>query len=325
VVFQGPVVGRAGPETVVAWSTGKRGVVMGMGDVYTGGLIGGAAPPLTGSPAPTPAVTDYGDRARYVTLAGDSGQMVSSPKPLTGGPVVGAWRAPRLRIAGDQTWVVLSGLVKCRSHILSQVTVVPFHGQTRGEPVPVTATRLHSVWPDLTVGADGTLQVAWLEPAGDGEYKVAVASSDPEAIEALGGFHWADWWSEAATVGFEGLSLLIYTPLVISWMILPMALVALVAFVSHGNLRALWALAWLWVAMLLQLVCKGAIAPKILSLHDPLQVGLALVPAALAAILVWIYWRRVMSCSLIKGYALFAGLDAVYSLFVLLPLVLWTS
>jgi hypothetical protein len=231
-----------------------------------------------------------------------------------------------LRIVGDQTRLVLSGLVKRRGHILSQVTEVPFHAQARGRPAPVTATRLHSVWPDLAVGAPGSLQVTWLEPAGDGEYKVAVTSNDPEAVEALGGFHWADWRSEVATVGLEGLSLLVYAPLVVSWMSLPTALVAVVAFMSHGNLRRPWVLTWLWAAMLLlQLLCKGLNAAKLLLLHDRLQVGLALAPAALAAILAWIYWSRVLSSSRVNGYALFAGLDAAYSLFVLFPQALWTS
>lgn len=74
-----------------------------------------------------------------------------------------------------------------------QVLVVSFDEEGQSEPVPVTETQSPSYRPDLAVGADGTLRAAWLEAAGDSGYQVAVASTAPEAREALGGFRLTDW------------------------------------------------------------------------------------------------------------------------------------
>ena len=55
-------------------------------------------------------------------------------------------------------------------------------------------------------------------------------------------------------VGFEGLSLLFYTPLVVGWVVLPLGLVLVVTLASHGIPPGWWALAWLRVAGVLLLL-----------------------------------------------------------------------
>lgn len=218
--------------------------------------------------------------------------------------------------------MVLSGWVARRSNLRIQVVVVPFDAEGPGEPVPVTRTWPPSVYPDLAIGADGNLRVAWVEPVGDDTYQVVVASTAPEAREA-----WvAEWWEDIAALGFESLSLLGYAPFVLGWTTLPLGLVLVGTFVSHGDLRRWQVGAWLGAAVLLQLVCKRLLFPALVPLgSDPVEVALSLVPVVLGAGLMWAYWRRAEEPLLLVAYCLFAGVDAVFTLLVMLPRVLWVT
>jgi hypothetical protein len=198
-----------------------------------------------------------------------------------------------------------------------------FDEEGESEPVVVSATRRHSHRPELAAGADGTPRVAWLEAVGDNGYEVVVASAATEALEALGGFRLTDLWGEVLSVWFAGMSLLFYAPMVIGWIVLPLGLVLVVTLVSRISLQGWRALAWLGVVMLLQLACKRFLAPQLTPLQSLVQLGLFLAPAVLGSGLVWVYWRRAERRSLLTAYGLFAAVDAVFSLFVLLPRVLW--
>lgn len=126
-----------------------------------------------------------------------------------------------------------------------------------------------------------------------------------------------------AEVGFEYIALLLYAPLVIGWVVLPLGLVLVVTFVSRISLQGWRMLAWLGAAMLLQLTCKRLTAPPLIPLYNLDQIGLALIPVVLGFGLVWVYRRWTSEPSLFAAYGLFAGVDAVFSLFVLIPRVLW--
>ena len=313
--FQGPAVGSTDTETTMAWNIRRRAHVLRGSEGRSGSFEGGIDPVAPGA--------QFGGGAWYVVVSSAPAEAASSVHPLTAGEVVGTWGVPRIRTVGDRVWVVFSGLVERHRNVLLQVLVVSFDEEGQSEPVPVTETRSPSHRPDLAVGADGTLRAAWLEAAGD--YQIAVASTASEAREALGGFRLTDWWEEIGEIGFEGLSLLFYTPLVVGWVVLPLGLVLVVTLVSHGSPRGWWVLAWLGVAMLLQLVCKRLIAPRLMPLQNPVQIGLSLMPVVLGAGLVWVYWRRTQWPSLLVVYGLFAGVDALFSLFVLIPRVLWAA
>jgi len=43
----------------------------------------------------------------------------------------------------------------------------------------------------------------------------------------------------------------------------------------------------------------------------------------LGAGLMWVYWRRAEEPLLVAAYGLFAGMDAIFSLFVLMPRLVW--
>jgi len=160
------------------------------------------------------------------------------------------------------------------------------------------------------VGGDGTLRATWLEPIGDDKYQIVVASTAPEALEALGGFRLVEWVGEIATVGFDIMGLLSFAPLVLGWIILPLGLVLVGTFVSPSGVRG----------------CKRFLFPALLPLGpDPAETALSLLPTLLGAGLAWIYWRRVEKPLLLAAYGFFAGTDAIFSLFVMLPRLLWAA
>jgi len=327
-VFQGPAVGGSATETIVTWSTGKRGVLTSLMSVPGAGgpeVGSGTEYPFGSSSPVTSASSSRGDRAQYVMISSAAAENVSPAHLLIAGDVVGAWGAPRVQAVQDQMLIFFTGLLMQRSQARSQVIVAPFDGRERGEPIPVTATRRPSLFPDLTVGAGGVVRAAWLESMGGGVYQVMAASTAPPALEALGDFRLTDLWEEAIGLGFDFLSLLFYAPMVISWVVLPLALVLVIAFGSRGDLRGWQVLAWLAAAVLLQLVCKRFVAPWLLPLHGPIQIGLSLAPVLLGGVLVWFYWRRSEEPSLLVSYFLFASVDTLYSLFVLIPQTFWAA
>jgi hypothetical protein len=324
--FLGPAVGNAGTRNVVAWAIGWRSSA-GLGRQYD---------------APNSAPLDFQmgvglskSHGAGGSVTSDKGQYAIAPTtlseedapiyPLTTGRVVEIWEAPRIRTVGDRTWVFFSAWVARRSEVRMQFVVVPFDESGLGEPVAVSKTRPSSIWPDLAVSADSTLKAAWVEPLGNDVFQVVVASTAPEAREALGGFRLAEWGNDVATFVFENVSLLGYTPYVIGWAVLPLGLLLVVTFLSSGGVRGWKAMAWLGVAIILQLACKRFFASPLL----PFELGLegfvlSVTPVALGIALVWSYWRRAKEPLLLAAYGLFIGTDAAFSIFVVLPRLLWS-
>jgi hypothetical protein len=70
-------------------------------------------------------------------------------------------------------------------------------------------------------------------------------------------------------------------------------------------------------------VCKRLLFPSLMVLGDPVEIGLSLAPVVLGAGLMLAYWRRAEEPLLVAAYGLFAGIDAMFSLFVLMPRLLW--
>jgi hypothetical protein len=103
-----------------------------------------------------------------------------------------------------------------------------------------------------------------------------------------------------------------------------LGLVLVGTFVSHGRLPGWKAVAWLGAAAVLQLVCRRFLFPSLMVLGpDPVEIGLSLAPSVLGAGLMWVYWRRAEEPLLVAAYGLFAGMDAIFSLFVLMPRLVW--
>jgi len=270
------------------------------------------------------ASTITSDRGQYA-LVSPVGQETDAPiHPLTTDQVVEIWLAPRMRTVGDQTWAFFSAWVARRSDIRMQLVVVPFDKNGAGESIVVSKTRPSSVWPDLAVSDAGTLRAAWVEPLGNDTYRVVVASTAPEALESLGGFRLTELLGDIAAFVFENLSLLGYAPYTIGWAVLPLGLLLLATFLTPGGMRGWKAALWLVGAIILQLASKQFLAPQML----PFQLGiegitLSIAPVILGIALMWIYWRRAKEPILLAAYGLFIGVDAAFSIFVMVPRLLW--
>jgi hypothetical protein len=191
-------------------------------------------------------------------------------------------------------------------------------------PVPISSTQTRSLYPDLAVEGD-TLRAAWLEPMGDEMYRVIVANTGSAAREALGGFMWGEWLQDVALLSMDMVGLLAYLPLVLLWTAIPLGLALVATRFSGGESSGWRAALWLGGALIIQLIGKGLVAVQLSPFQTDIdQAALALIPVVLGGGAVWLYWRRAASPTVIAAYGLFAGIDAAYSLFFLLPRVLWT-
>ncbi|MBU0703596.1 MAG: hypothetical protein KKC18_06990 [Chloroflexi bacterium] len=321
--FLGPAVGSAGEQAVVAWSIGWR-LSIGRGRSLdppstTRQLLAGVA-------SHGAASTITSDRGQYA-LVSPVGQETDAPiHPLTTDQVVEIWLAPRMQTVGDQTLAFFSAWVARRSDIRMQLVIVPFDENGAGESVIVTKTRPSSVWPDLAVSGDGTLRATWVEPLGNDMYRIVVASTAPEALESLGGFRLTEFLGGVAAFAFENLSLLGYAPYVIGWAILPLGLLLLATFLRPSGVRGWKAVLWLVGAIILQLVSKQFLAPQMLPFELGIEgVALSVTPVVVGIALMWVYWRRATEPLLLAAYGLFIGADAVFSVFVMMPRLLWAA
>jgi hypothetical protein len=330
--FLGPAVGSAGAQNVVAWAVGYR-LSVGRGrSLNPAGSSSSERPVTAGVQQQTRGAvfSITSDKGQYAIVPAPQEQVSSALEgdapiyPLTTDQVVEIWLAPRMRTVGDRTWTFFSAWVARRSDVRMQLVVVPFGENGPGEPVIVTKTRPSSVWPDLAVSADGTLRAAWVEPLGNDMYRIVVASTASEAREALGGFRLAEVWNDIATFAFENVSLLGYAPYVIGWMVLPLGVLLLATFLTPGGVRGWKAAAWLGAAIILQLVSKRFLAPQMLPFESGLEgIVLSITPVVVGIPLMWIYWRRAKEPLLLAAYVFFIGTDAAFSIFVVLPRLMW--
>ena len=319
----GPAVGSAGEWNVVAWTVGWR-TSMGRGldlDAPGGGPQLGAA--LRRSQGAVTTITS--DKGQYVMATAVALAEADVPVySITTGRVIEIWQAPRIKTAGDRTWAFFSAWVAQRSDVRMQLVVAPFGENGLGAPIIVTKTRPSSVWPDLAGSADGTLRAAWVEPLGNDMFRVVAASTAPEAREALGGFRLAEVWNDALTSVFEYISLLGYVPYIIGWVIAPLGVLLVATFLSPSGVRGRKVAIWLAVAITLQLVGKRFLAPQMLPFELGVEgITLAVTPVVIGMVLMWVYWRRAKEPLLLAAYGLFAVVDAAFSIFVMVPRLLW--
>jgi hypothetical protein len=326
--FLGPAVGSAGEQSLVAWAVGYR-LSVGRGRSLNPPGSSPSERPLTAGLAPI--------RGHVYSITSDRGQYAIVPAPgervsdedapiysLTTGQVVEIWLSPRVRTVGDRTWAFFSAWVARRSDTRMQLVVVPFDENGAGDPVVVTKTRPSSISPDLAVSTDGTLRAAWVEPLGNDLYRVIVASTAPEAREALGGFRLSEVWNDVATFVFENVSLLGYAPYVIGWAVLPVGLLLVATLLTPGGVRGWKAAAWLGAAIVAQVACKRFLAPQMLPFELGIEgIALSIAPVVTSILLMWVYWRRAREPMLLLAFGLCIGVDAAFSIFVMGPRILW--
>jgi hypothetical protein len=322
--LEGPAVGSAGTQTVVAWTIGRR-FSAGLGtdlDVPTAEKDIGAG--LARVRGVAHGITS--DKGQYVMVPSTPAEMTPSVRALTSGEVIEIWKRPRMRTMGDRTWAFFSSWVAQRSDVRMQVVVVPLDKGGPGDPAIISKTRPASTSPDLAVSADGTLRATWVEPLGNDVCRVVVASTAASARDALGGFRPAEWLGEVAAFVFENLSLLGYVPMVLFWVVLPLGVVLGGTIWRPGGMQRWQATAWLGAAVLIHLTCKRLIAPGLMPLGPgSVQLAFSVLPVVLGISLMWIYWRWAREPLLLAAYGLFAGVDAAFSLFIMLPRLLWVT
>jgi hypothetical protein len=211
-----------------------------------------------------------------------------------------------------------------RGNTRLQIVVVPFDEGGRSEPTIASDTWQASLNPDLAMGADGSLRAAWVEAMGEDQHRIVVASTATEAKEAHSGFLLTEWLERGASLSTDLMALLFFTPYVVGWTVLGWGLVVAGTFLNPDGLRGWWSTLWLWAALPVHLACKRYIAPALMPIGtDPTQIMFVATPVLVGLVLMFIYWRRSETPSLMAAYGLFAATDAVFSLFVALPQTLW--
>jgi hypothetical protein len=321
-LVEGPIVARIDTQTVVAWSTGQRLVQSGFfdqaGDGNVGRIDGGRMETGTRNTNRT-----QGDSIQYVTT---SPAQVEPPEPLNirAGQVIGAWKAPDLLTGENRVWAIYSGWVEERGNTRLQAAVTPIYSEGFGPPIIISRTWEPSLRTTLALAEDESLRAAWLEATGEDMFKVVVASTDPTARAALGGFRPAEVMERATFIWSDFVGLLFFAPYIIAWMVLPWGLVGVGTILNPDTLEGLRSWIWLWLAPPIHLLCKRYIAPQWAPLGPSLtELSLTVAPLVVGALLMLIYLRRADRPSLLKAYGWFAIVDGLFTLFVTLPLYLW--
>ena len=320
-ILQGPAVGSTGDQIIVTWSVGRRNAPTGDYDAPGDGMFGEN---IYGGRLDSPSESlssIQGDMTEYVMV---SSQSTTPAQPLTGSGIGGTWKEPHIVTVDGEAWAVYSGWLSQRGNARLQIVVAPFNENGPEEHTVASDTWQASLYPDMTVGADGTLRAAWVEAIGEDQHRIVVASTANEAKQALGGFMLSEWLERGVSLSTDVLALLFFAPYIVGWTVLGWGLVAAGTYLNPDRLRGWWSTLWLWAAIPVHLACKRYIAPALMPIGpSPAQLVFVLTPVVIGLILILIYWRRAETPSLMAAYGLFAASDAVFSLFVALPQTLW--
>jgi hypothetical protein len=199
----------------------------------------------------------------------------------------------------------------------------------------VTASRGASVRPSVAVDDQGHLYVAWIDTAGFERYQVLYASDAPQVKEVLNRITTYDVVDRILSGAMTTLSAVIFLPVTLLWMILPVGYLAIytmtrstIEFSQEPGRRAVL------IAMGLQLLGTLLFAPGLLARFPwgPLLpptlgtiLGRWIAPALLAGIaagLAWLLARRTKGESIFVPYFIFAAVDVFLMLivYVVVPL-----
>jgi hypothetical protein len=191
------------------------------------------------------------------------------------------------------------------------------------------------VRPALAADGQNQLYLAWLEPAGFHRYLVYYASTREATRAALGRFGRDDIIEGAYTLAWtlvQGASMF---PIAFVWLAIPMAWVVGYYLVkADADLHQRGPRIALVVALVLYMLCKLALMPgsfleaaPLLSRLPPqmadLYMGALPVAIAVAGLgALRLYLKRVESSTLLIGYVVFAGTDALLTILLYAPGIL---
>ncbi len=197
----------------------------------------------------------------------------------------------------------------------------------------VNATSSASLHPSVDVDERGYVHVVWIDTAGFERYNVVYASNAPQIRQELNRITTYDVVDRILGTVINVFSALFFVPVVLSWLILPVAWLAVFSMVSGSadmdDPRALRAFV---AAVILHLGAQLFLFPDLLSrfsLGDLLSppttelMGRWVVPVVLALVSVaaaWLWRKRVDSPSAFGSYVVFALADSILALLIYVAL-----
>jgi hypothetical protein len=210
-----------------------------------------------------------------------------------------------------------------------QIASADVHLDQIDEQDVVNATRSASLRPSVAADGQGNLYVAWIDTAGFSRYQVLYASTSERVKAVLNRITTYDVVDRVLTAAMSALSALFFIPIALGWMLLPILLLVVSAWVTKESLvsdsRGPIALG---MAIAVHWACKVLLFPAMLSrgpfasLSSPLWgmlLGRWLFPlllAVLSAGAVWLYLRRRRHQTLFVAYLMFAAIDSVLTLII---------
>jgi hypothetical protein len=269
---------------------------------------------------PSPEITS---EAIYVALPGADPSRTTHPRFLAGHP------AEQVLACSTQVYGQAGGEMLQ----IARIDVGP--EQITGHET-VNATRGASLRPNVAIGPGGDLHLAWIDTAGFNRYQVVYATTSPQAKEVLNRVTTYDVVDKIFTGVMYVFSSLFFLPLVLFWMLIPMAWLIGFALTQResevSDPRGRRALA---IALLLHLTTQLVFFPDLLNrfpfgaLLPPmwgLLLGRWIVPVLLAALsvgLMWVFLRRGRSQSIFAHYLIFAAIDSflILVIYVALPMM----
>jgi hypothetical protein len=283
---------------------------------------------------PGPALARPGGAAAFddvlPAVTGDTVRVRGSDPSLTGHPgFLGG--QPEQQVLVYYTQVSGPG-----NMVTMQIASADVHGGRIDEQNVVNATRPASIRPSVAADGQGNLYVAWMDTAGFGRYRVVYASTSEQVKAVLNAITTYDVVDRVLTAMMSSISALFFAPIAVGWMVLPILLLVVTAWVTkeslvsdpHGPVV-------LGAAMVVHLASKLFLFPAVLSRGPFASLGspfwgnllgrwlLPLFLAILSAGLVWLYLRRRRDRVLFVAYLMFAAIDSVLTL-VLYVSPLWT-
>ncbi len=270
---------------------------------------------------PSPEVTG---EAVQVTIQGADPARTGNPRFLEG--------QPAHQVLAFYTQVQGPGNLET----LQIAAIDVLAGQIEGQEI-VSASRAASLQPNVEIDSDGHLHLAWIDTAGFRRYQVIYASTSPQIKETLNRVTTYEVVDKVLSVGMNVFSSLFFVPVVLSWVLIPIAGLVIFALttrefeISDPRGRGAFGL-----ACLLQLGIKVFFFSDLLSrfpsgsLISPsmdLLLGRWIFPlflAALSAGMAWVFYLKSgRTQSIFVAYFIYATVDSFLTLvfYVALPMM----
>jgi len=200
----------------------------------------------------------------------------------------------------------------------------------------VNATRGASLRPNVAIDPGGDLHLAWIDTAGFNRYQVIYATTSPQAKEVLNRVTTYDVVDKILTGVMYVFSSLFFLPLVLFWMLIPMAwLIGFALTQRESEVSDPRGRRTLAIALLLHMGAQLVFFPDLLNrfpfgallpqMWGPFP-GRWIIPVLLAALsvgLMWVFLRRGRSQSIFVHYLIFAAIDSflILVIYVALPMM----